>query len=778
MALTPEISRALAEIASGLELTPELREEIINRVPADAKTEADLPEDLRWLLGQLRDKAPTEGQPAAGHQRSLTLAGRPLTFSTAVLEPRTQTRPQACPDMPPPTVQRLDPDDDGSQMMADALPQNWRGQLVPYNLASPDGRIIKSPNGEPKTRDMPLPLTAQIATADGHDNSVLVGRVNRIWTQDGSLWGEGEFDLATPEGRDWAGRVARGMAGWGSVDLDAGTAPRVESQGRNKVPQRTYADWTFAGFTLVSRPAFDSARITAFYDNEDTIDDEHGNLMPEDVARALAPLNDIFADDGAGVAACNGSCGCGGALQTADTDDPGTADNTGVTFPASGKTGLPLGNPTTEWDAEAADGRMRTWAAVTGDNVTPAAWNKYGQGFFWAAPNAAKFGDFKMPFADVIDGTLTAMPRGILAAAGSLQGARGQKPDIPPADLAGVKAKISAYYRKMKRPAPWDTKSVSASLYAGGQVYTDDGITGIVTGFDNESGWLRIACGRDADLIVPTADLDAGCLLASASPGPITPPDEWFDNPNLPGPTPLTVDDDGRVYGHLATWGTCHLSFSDTCVTPPRTNTSYGYFHTGEVITASGKRLPIGKIVLGPGHAGPYAGWRAATAHYDKGGSTVVIARAGEDAHGIWVAGSVVHDAQPTQVAALRRSPISGDWRRIGGNLELVAALAVSVPGFPIPRPRAGIAYRQQTSLVAAGVLDRAALATQSTMLELVEQAVENVLDNYASRRARAEAAMARIAALATDSDVCCDCGQVHDDNEDDGESGSDTNEQ
>jgi hypothetical protein len=48
---------------------------------------------------------------------------------------------------------------------------------------------------------------------------------------------------------------------------------------------------------------------------------------------------------------------------------------------------------------------------------------------------------------------------------------------------------------------------------------------------------------------------------------------------------------------------------------------------------------------------------------------------------------------------------LSGDWRRIGGNLELVAALAVNVPGFPVPRPRGLVASGSMQSLVAAGML-------------------------------------------------------------------------
>ena len=48
---------------------------------------------------------------------------------------------------------------------------------------------------------------------------------------------------------------------------------------------------------------------------------------------------------------------------------------------------------------------------------------------------------------------------------------------------------------------------------------------------------------------------------------------------------------------------------------------------------------------------------------------------------------------------------LSGDWRRIGGNLELVAALAVNVPGFPIPRVAMAASAGRTLSLVAAAVV-------------------------------------------------------------------------
>jgi DNA-binding transcriptional regulator YdaS (Cro superfamily) len=110
---------------------------------------------------------------------------------------------------------------------------------------------------------------------------------------------------------------------------------------------------------------------------------------------------------------------------------------------------------------------------------------------------------------------------------------------------------------------------------------------------------------------------------------------------------------------------------------------------------------------VGGGHADGELGYSAAAEHYDNVGTAVATVTAGEDEHGIWVAGALLADATETQIEALRQSPLSGDWRRIGGNLELVAAHAVNVPGFPVPRARAVVASGDQLSLVAAGSVKR-----------------------------------------------------------------------
>ena len=51
------------------------------------------------------------------------------------------------------------------------------------------------------------------------------------------------------------------------------------------------------------------------------------------------------------------------------------------------------------------------------------------------------------------------------------------------------------------------------------------------------------------------------------------------------------------------------------------------------------------------------------------------------------------------EIRDLKSAPMSGDWRRIGGNLELMAVLAVNLPGFPVLRTKALVASGATQSL-------------------------------------------------------------------------------
>ena len=183
---------------------------------------------------------------------------------------------------------------------------------------------------------------------------------------------------------------------------------------------------------------------------------------------------------------------------------------------------------------------------------------------------------------------------------------------------------------------------------------------------------------------------EAGSITASGHPieAPVVPPSTWFRDPRLSGPTPLTVDDDGRVYGHLAVWGQCHIGFGDRCVTPPSSATDYAHFLTGEILCDDGSRFPVGQITLSAGHASHNLGAAQAAKHYDNTAFAAADVSAGEDDYGIWVSGALRPGLEPSRIRELMCADVSGDWRRIGGNLELVAVLAVNVPGFPKIRVR------------------------------------------------------------------------------------------
>lgn len=209
---------------------------------------------------------------------------------------------------------------------------------------------------------------------------------------------------------------------------------------------------------------------------------------------------------------------------------------------------------------------------------------------------------------------------------------------------------------------------------------------------------------------------------------PVVPPRSWFDNPQLDKPTPLTVDDEGRVFGHIAAWHVDHIGMSFG-TKPPRSRSNYAYFHTGVVRTDDGTDVPVGQLTLAGGHASLEASAHEAVRHYDDTASAFADVHTGEDTFGIWVSGALRPGTTPEQVRAVRASAPSGDWRPINGRLELVAVCQVNVPGFPIARARVASGAVMALVAAGAGVLARmkadpiADLVSRVQKLEQLEQA-------------------------------------------------------
>jgi hypothetical protein len=104
-----------------------------------------------------------------------------------------------------------------------------------------------------------------------------------------------------------------------------------------------------------------------------------------------------------------------------------------------------------QWDGSAAEKRVRAWAGAQDEPN-----EKYRDAHIWYdADTKENFGSYKLLVADVVDGRLLAVPRGVMAAAAVMEGSRGGV-DLPAKDVQRVKSHLAKYYAKMDDTAPWE----------------------------------------------------------------------------------------------------------------------------------------------------------------------------------------------------------------------------------------------------------------------------------------------------------------------------------
>ena len=247
----------------------------------------------------------------------------------------------------------------------------------------------------------------------------------------------------------------------------------------------------------------------------------------------------------------------------------------------------------------------------------------------------------------------------------------------------------------------------------------------------------------DVDPILAASIVAAGYVADNI---PLAPPASWFQAPDLDRVTPITVSDSGRVFGHIASWQTDHIGKSFS-LKAPRSKSNYAYFQTGVLRTEEGTDVKVGQLTLTGGHAGLEFSAREAARHYDDTGSAVADVSVGEDEFGIWVSGALRPTITPEQIRVLRASAPSGDWRRIHGNLELVAVCEVNVPGFPVARTL--VASGQPMSLVAAGAMVLAKMKSDpvSEMQERLDKLEQFALTELSEKAAPAKERFAALKA-------------------------------
>ncbi len=191
-----------------------------------------------------------------------------------------------------------------------------------------------------------------------------------------------------------------------------------------------------------------------------------------------------------------------------------------------------------------------------------------------------------------------------------------------------------------------------------------------------------------------------------------------FNRPEMERPTPITIDGD-EIYGHLASWDSCHLGFPDNCVAPPRGG--YANFHTG-VIEADGEEVAVGVITAHGNHADIKLSATAAKEHYDDVGSVLGYVHITDGALGPWMCGVLKPGVDEDLVNEVKANgKVSGDWRPINGERQLVAVHAVNVAGFQLPRIRALVAGGEPSTLIVTNDVAVEKAGLEIVMEKLIE---------------------------------------------------------
>jgi hypothetical protein len=530
------------------------------------------------------------------------------------------------------------------------MPRTWVSDpfLAPFGEPTGDGRIFKV--GSLVSRELPLPLLFQESSGWGHEGSVVVGRITAVEFTDAGIKAEGDYldDEAVSEQVGKAVALTEQGLGHVSVDLAAVVAELVDENGDPVDMDDLFDAWDegidlvvleqvtegeLIAATQVATPAFASAKI-----------------------RLNAALQDSAGTD----------------IGVGDTVDVDTGDGTvrgrvtAVDEPNTTVTVQPTdadGNDTTDDPLTVAP------AAVT--VVTAAAQATLAGGMALAVDaGGADIGVGDRVSTDLRDenGEVTeAGFEGVVTAVTEAEGDAAATVTIQADDAARDPVTVPASSVTVISKAPAEEPPAGQAALAA-------------------SAGRRIVVTDRAPVTLASLAQKAPALTASAGLGPLRPRRGAFDKRQLRGPTAMTITDDGECYGHLAVWGTCHVAFANTCWEPPPSPSDYAYFHVGEVVCDDGSHVPVGNLTLGPRHANERLAYRAAVEHYDQAGAGVAVARVYEDDFGIQFDGALTPGVTEEQVYDMRRCPVSGDWRKIGGALDLIGVLSVNSGGYPTPR--------------------------------------------------------------------------------------------
>lgn len=573
------------------------------------------------------------------------------------------------------------------------------GVLAPEGVPTGDGRQFGE--GALTNRELPLPIAYQLMSGEGHNGSVTVGRIDEVFRAGNEMRFRGALVLTKEHTASVVEGIIDGTVRGISVDVDDVEVDMSIEDGESmdgKMPLMVFSHARIAGVTIVPIPAFQEAFIGLGHEFADELDEETlaacaacAEEGPEDeenpdVELGYDAFKDYTAEERKRMAE-SGEALPDGSFPIANEQDLRNA------IQAIGRAS----------DPAAARAHIKKRARALGHpELIPEGWSIHDG----MIVDLSGLPDYEVEAYHALnpeEQDAYAEDMGLIIASGAFAPGTKDGPGwithpIPTARIRRywVHGKGAA---KIRWGVPGDFNRCRRQL--GKYVKRPDWLAGLCANMHYEA--LGFWPGRPLSAIT-----------ASGAPAPIFNmvaaaakvfPAEKFARQDLEDPRVGIVVEGDHVFGYMAQWGVCHIGITGVCTETPHSNTDYWYYATGIVDTTEGP-IHVGQITMDTGHAPLRANAKVAAAHYDNTGAAVADVAVGEDAYGIWFSGVLRPTITDDQLHALRASGrISGDWRTIGGNLEMVAGLVVNVPGLPIPHTLAASANGEQVALVAAGIV-------------------------------------------------------------------------
>jgi 8-oxo-dGTP pyrophosphatase MutT (NUDIX family) len=581
----------------------------------------------------------------------------------------------------------------------DALGVPWHGVWAPEDVWSGDKRKFAS--GALRHRDLPLPLTWQKMGDDGHKGYVTVAMADDIRMIDGMMHASGIFLQTVPESDEVIGLLSE--FGRFGVSVDADEAEFELDENEQGV---VFSDAQVCSACIVAIPAFKGAYVTlgkAPWLEED----EDQDKAPAD-AEEIPVSKDPAADEPDAI-----KQDAPPLPDDADDDDPEDEDAKGR------KQKVPVRSALEQMRLRANRADELDWSDV--------------EQFVDVAPGRTEDGPGWLTHPVDTDRLRDYWVRG----PGAAKIGWGT-----PGDFNRCRAQVAQYVK----PQHINGYCANRHFDALGK-WPGPGVNRGHSTESIEAFTAKVGKAPAVTLVAAASgevDRYPAAHFTMAEPG--------LDDPRVvndddgPG-VPLTVEDSGLVYGHIARWGACHLDNPEgwgVCTNPPMSASGYREFHQAAAPLDNGTTIPCGVLTVGGGHATLDKNLHAAKEHYDDVSTAAAHVVAIDGEMGIWVCGHITPWATKEQVAMLRSTPVSGDWREDRyGNAEMIAAHAVNTNGFRQPRIKIAASNQHMTAMVAstAPVVPDEAQVAEETMRLIREAVTAQVLETIQARE--------RMAALA-----------------------------